>query len=133
MGLYKPDHCIITPYTSAKILTVEDIAIIALDLKRMLEAMGWMVPAYVASGEEAIEKAFEIHPDLVQMDFRLKSEINGIQVGEQIQHAFGIPVIYITAQTEKTILELVKVKEPFNYIGKPIREHELRASIEKVL
>ncbi|GAH50777.1 unnamed protein product, partial [marine sediment metagenome] len=56
--------------TKAKILVVEDQAIIAMDFQEMLKKLGHAVSACAASGEEAIEKASETRPDLVLMDLR---------------------------------------------------------------
>ncbi|GAH68170.1 unnamed protein product, partial [marine sediment metagenome] len=63
----------------------------------------------------------------------LQGEMDGIEAAEHIQQAFGIPVIYLTAQTEETVLQSVRIKAPFGYIGKPVKEHELQASIEMAL
>ncbi|MBW2600271.1 MAG: response regulator, partial [Deltaproteobacteria bacterium] len=55
----------------ARILIVEDERIIALEMRRKLETMGYDVPAIVSSGEEAVKKSEELHPDLVLMDIIL--------------------------------------------------------------
>ena len=47
------------------ILIVEDERVIAFHLKSQLEALGYRVAAAVSSGEEAMEKAGELCPDLV--------------------------------------------------------------------
>ena len=67
----------------AKILVVEDDKITAMDLKSKLEQLGYSVPAIVPTGEEAIKRATEIHPDLVLMDIVLKGEIDGIEAAKK--------------------------------------------------
>ena len=54
-----------------KILVVEDESIVAKDIQNNLKSLGYAVPAAAFSGEEAIQKAGETHPDLVLMDIRL--------------------------------------------------------------
>ena len=53
---------------NAKILVVEDVAIIAKDLQFQLEGGGYDVPFIVAAGEEAFNKVVENNIDLVLMD-----------------------------------------------------------------
>ena len=52
----------------SKILVVDDEAIITLQLEERLNAMGYTVVGMAASGEDAIEKARRLLPDLVLMD-----------------------------------------------------------------
>lgn len=123
------------PKTSktTQILIVEDESIIAMSLKDSLEAIGYGVPAIAASGERAIEKVAEVHPDLVLMDIRLKRGMDGIQAAEQIWNQFQIPVIYVTGHSDKSTLERAKATAPFGYILKPVRERELYVAIETAL
>ena len=65
--------------TKAKILVVEDENIVALDIKSMLERLGYHVSALVSSGERAIQKAAEMRPDLVLMDINLKQAMDGVE------------------------------------------------------
>ncbi|MBW4602390.1 MAG: hypothetical protein KME29_23205 [Calothrix sp. FI2-JRJ7] len=50
------------------ILVVKDERIIACDIRNSLERSGYNVPAIVAYGEHAIEKAEPLEPDLILMD-----------------------------------------------------------------
>ena len=99
-----------------KILVVEDEGIVAMHLKNRLKSLGYAVSAVVFSGEEAIKKAAETHPDLVLMDIRLKGEMDGIEAAEQIRVRFNIPVVYLTAYTDDETLQRAKVTEPFGLL-----------------
>jgi hypothetical protein len=116
-----------------KILVVEDERIIALNVRESLESLGYIVPAIVASGEKAVEKALALRPDLVLMDIRLKGNIDGIQAAEQIWESLSIPVIYVTGHSDKSTLERAKITAPFGYILKPVKEQELYVAIETAL
>lgn len=116
-----------------QILVVEDERIIALNLKENLEALGYAVVGIAASGEKAVEKATEFHPDLVLMDIRLQGNMDGIEAAQQIWDNFSIPVIYVTGHSDKSTLERAKVTAPFGYILKPVKEQELQVSIETAL
>ena len=119
--------------TAAKILIVEDEGIIAKSLKAVLEELGYGISSITASGEEAIEKVKKDKPDLVLMDIMLKGDINGIEAAKKIKSDFNIPVIYLTAYTDKQILEQAKIAEPFGYIVKPFEDRELYSTIEMAL
>lgn len=108
-----------------KILVVEDELIIAWDVKNRLNNLGYRVPSVIASGEEAIKKSEEIHPDLVLMDIRVKGKIDGIEAAKQISDRFNIPVVYITACSDEDTLKRAKLKKPFGYISKPFDDVEL--------
>ena len=125
----------------AKILVVEDERITAEDIKSGLEFAGYTVPAIVSSGEDAIEKAGELKPDLVLMDIKLKGEMDGIEAAGQIRVLYDIPVIYLTAYSDESTVQRAKVTEPSGYIlkertgliKKPFEESELHTAIEITL
>jgi|GEM_PF-3533398 len=117
----------------ARIMIVEDERIIAGDIRRVLQDKGYAVSAVLSSGEEAIRKAQEDNPDLVLMDIVLQGEIDGIEAANQIRSRFDIPVLYLTAYTDKKILERAKITQPFAYIVKPFQERELYSNIEMAL
>ena len=62
-----------------KIYIVEDARIIALELQRVLENLGYMVSGIAGSGEEAIEAVVAADPDLILMDVRLGGQMSGIE------------------------------------------------------
>jgi two-component system cell cycle sensor histidine kinase/response regulator CckA len=119
--------------TKAGILIVEDEKIIALDIKRTLLNLGYDVVGTAASGEDAIIKAEQSHPDLVLMDIMLKDEMDGIEAAEQMRMRFDVPLIFLTAYANNTVLERAKIIQPFGYILKPFRENELHTNIEIAL
>ena len=123
-------HNISETKSEARILVVEDEPIVALDIRNMLEALGYQVAGSVFSGEEAVKKAEELRPSLVLMDIMLSGEMTGIQAAERIYQRFSIPVIYLTAYAEKNTLEEAIRTGAFGYILKPFNERELKTSIE---
>src|SRR5687768_14700973 len=114
-------------------LVVEDERIVSMDLQRRLKTMGYDVVGAAVSGEEAIEKAESLRPDMVLMDIMLDGQLDGIQAAEIIRERFHIPVIYLTAYADTSTLERAKVTEPFGYILKPFEERELHGHIEIAL
>jgi len=118
---------------SAQILIVEDESIVAEDIHDSLQNLGYTAAATVSSGEEAIAKAEEIHPDLVLMDIKLEGAMDGVEAARHIRSHFDIPVIYLTAYADEETIEQAKATESYGYILKPFQERELRASVEMAL
>ena len=112
------------------ILIVEDEGLIAADVQRKLEALGYLVPAIASSGKEALRCARSIQFDLALMDIRLKGAMDGIATAQALKTDFGKSVIYVTAHADKDTLNRAKVTDPLGYISKPIRDADLRSVLE---
>ncbi|MCW5313609.1 response regulator [Nostoc sp. KVJ3] len=117
----------------ARILVVEDEYILAINLQESLESLGYTVLGMTDSAEEAIEKATDLHPNLILMDIRLRGDMDGIQAAEQIWNNLQIPVIYVTGHSDKSTVERATLTSPFGYILKPIKEQELYVAIQTAL
>ena len=117
----------------ARILMAEDENVVAMDIRAVLESLGYSVTEVVSSGEKAILSASEMRPDIVLMDIRLKGDVDGIEAAEQIQKRFHIPVIYLTAHSDDATLQRAKMTEPYGYILKPFQERELHTTVEMAL
>ncbi len=117
----------------AKIIIAEDENIIAKDIAKTLERLGYEVISSVRSGEAIIQKAEELKPDLVLMDIVLDGKMSGIEAAEKIMNTFHIPVIYLTALADNETLQRAKITEPFGYVLKPFDERSLHSSIEMAL
>lgn len=105
------------------IVIIEDEMIISLSIKKWLEAIGFKIIGIMARGEDAIEFVKNHKPDLLIVDIVLQGELDGISTIEQIDRInseFKIPVIYITAFSEKYFLERAEKTNPFGYLVKPI-------------
>lgn len=116
-----------------RVLIVEDERIVAEDLERSLDKLGYSVLGIVSSGEEAVKKTEELGPDLALVDIVLKGGMDGIEAAREIQSRLKIPVVYVTAYADDETLERAKVTEPFGYIVKPFEERELHTGIEVAL
>ncbi len=117
----------------AKILIVEDEAIIAMEVESQLQSLGYEITSIVDTGEKAIKKAEEDRPDIILMDIRIKGEMDGIDAAEEIRSRFGIPVIFSTAYLDEERIERAKITMPFGYVLKPIQERDLKVTIEMAL
>lgn len=116
-----------------KILVVEDEAVSALDIMDIVKQIGHDPVEHVMRGEDAIQKARELSPDLVLMDIQLLGEMDGITAADTIWKQLQIPVVFLTAFADEATLARAKLSQPYGYVLKPFEEDELRASIELAL
>jgi PAS domain S-box-containing protein len=115
----------------AKILIVEDEAIVSMNLEIRLLQLGFDVVGAVSSREEALQLAERHCPDLVLMDVNLeRSEYDGIDIARELNVRRPVPVVYLTAYADSPTLERAKATAPFGYVVKPFSVKDLQATIE---
>lgn len=113
-----------------RILVVEDERVIAMDIKDMLESLGYEVPAVTSFGDKAVEQAGALQPDLVLMDIQLQGELDGIQASARIREQYDIPTVYLTGNSDDPTFQRAKRTEPFGFVLKPFEEKDLQTAIE---
>lgn len=107
-----------------KILIVEDEFIVANDLKMMLVKSGYEVCGIAASVEEARILIDSKKPDWVLLDIILKGNLTGIDLAWELEKK-NIPFLFISANTNHSILNAVKETKPYGFLVKPFRERDL--------
>ena len=114
------------------ILIVEDEIITAMDIQLRLQKHGYSTVNYVTTGEEAIEIIKNGKIDLILMDIKLKGVMDGIHTAKHIVKKYGLPVIYVSGNTDNQMLCQLKATKPVGIIAKPINEEELFKSVDGV-
>lgn len=114
-------------------MVVEDEWVVADQLCRSLEDLGYRICSTASAGAEAVRKVEADSPDLILMDIVLKGKMDGIEAAERINSQFNIPMIYMTAYTNQEYIERAKQTKPFSYLVKPFNQKELHANIEMAL
>ncbi len=118
---------------AAKIMIVEDNTTVAEDARECLESLGYGVSAIAASGEEAVANAERDRPDAVLMDINLRGDMDGIEAADRIHSQFDIPVLFLSAYSDRELLARAKKAGSFGYLVKPFEERELYAMLEMIL
>ena len=121
------------PITQRSILVVEDEVIIARDIAMQLVDLGYHPVGLAVTGEQAIEMAGRLRPELVLMDIHLAGEMDGITAAQAIRDQLNLPTIFLSAFTEAGSLARAKRAEPAGYLTKPFAEYELSIVIETAL
>ena len=116
--------------TKRKILVVEDERLIARDIAMQLCDLGYEPLGPADSGEQAIEMAGELRPDLVLMDVHLRSAMDGIEAAQAIRTQFDVPAVFLSAFSGEVNSARAQLAKPAGYLSKPFEEYELREVIE---
>ena len=117
----------------ATILIVEDEYIIAHSLKRLLRTLGYNIVGVATTGSQAIQMAWNSHPDLILMDIHLADKIDGITAATHIQAQQNVLIIYLTGYGDQSTLARIKITGPAGYLLKPVAVAELQRTIEIAL
>jgi CheY-like chemotaxis protein len=117
----------------AIILVVEDEPIVGMQLQESLESMGHRVPAVIDSGDEVLAAVLSHKPDLILMDIKLRSFIDGVDAASRLKLVYDVPVIYLTAYPSKGSQDRAMSTNPAAYLVKPINDKTLREQIELAL
>ena len=130
----EPEPTIEEPPTSAgigglRIVVAEDEALIRLDLAEMLTEAGYEVVGQASNGEQAVEMATELTPDLVIMDVKMPV-MDGITAAEEIGAAKICPVVMLTAFSQTELVERARDAGVMAYIVKPFTAADLGPAID---
>jgi len=113
------------------ILVVDDEKTLVKALSFNLEKEGFRVEkAY--DGEEALQKAFDLKPDIIVLDLMLP-EIDGFEVCRRIRKKLETPIIMLTARTDDIDKVLGLELGADDYLTKPFNSRELVARIKAIL
>jgi response regulator NasT len=117
------------PAVGLRVLVVEDEALIRLDLTEMLSEEGYVVAGEAGDGEQAVELARSLHPDLVIMDVKMP-KVDGIAAAQMIVEERIAPVVMLTAFSQRDLIEQARDAGAMAYLVKPFARHELVPAIE---
>jgi two-component system cell cycle sensor histidine kinase/response regulator CckA len=117
----------------ARVLVVEDEALVALDLEQSLTSLGFEVVKTVDTMEEALAAANAYPIDLVLMDIHLRGGDDGVTVATAIRASHDVPVVFLTAYGDEHTLSRALETSPYGYLLKPVEERTLLATIRTAL
>ncbi|MCX6217095.1 response regulator [Spirosoma sp.] len=112
------------------ILLVEDEGILAMELSDSLEADGYFIVGIANNGRKALDLFQRQRVDLLLCDITIKGDWDGIETVRRLTAERPIPVIYLTALTDRETLERAKQTYPAAYVNKPYQLASLRTAIE---
>jgi len=115
-----------------RVVIAEDEAIIRLDLKEILESEGYEVVGEAARGDDALELVSEKKPDLAILDIKMPG-MDGIEVARRAVADHGVPVLVLTAFSQRNLIEEARDAGVAAYLVKPFQSAEIVPAIEVAL
>lgn len=115
--------------TPRRVLIAEDEALIRLDLSEMLREEGYDVVGEAGDGQEAVELAESLNPDLVIMDVKMPRR-DGIDAAAEIAAKRIAPIVVLTAFSQRDLVEKARDAGAMAYLVKPFSASDLIPAIE---
>ena len=115
-----------------RVVIAEDEALIRLDLAEMLRDEGYQVVGEAGDGQEAVDLAEALRPDLVIMDVKM-SRRDGIDAAAEIAAKRIAPIVILTAFSQRDLVEKARDAGAMAYLVKPFSISDLIPAIEVAL
>ncbi|MHB8732191.1 MAG: ANTAR domain-containing response regulator [bacterium] len=113
----------------ARILLVDDEALIRMGLRVMLQDLGYEIAGEAADGHEAVAKVAALAPDVVIMDIKMPG-MDGLEATRRIMAAQPVPIIVLTAFNQQSLVAEAADAGVLAYLMKPVREADIGPAIE---
>ncbi len=107
-------------------------AVVAMDIRRLLEILGYDVTAEVFRGEPAAVDVVD-RPDLLLIDTSLPGGTDSYQLARRLTKEGAIPVIFMISRFGRDVIERAEGLAYCGFVTKPIAEGELYTSIRGLL
>jgi AmiR/NasT family two-component response regulator len=112
-----------------RVLIAEDEAIIRLDLRETLEEEGYEIVAETGRGDEAVELARSMRPDLAILDIKMPG-MDGLEAARLITDERLCGVLVLTAFSQRDFIEQARDAGALAYLVKPFQKSDLVPAIE---
>ena len=116
------------------VMVVDDDDSVRAMTRHALEMFGYVV-VEAAGGEEAVEGALAVAPDLILLDLSMP-RMDGFATLYRLRRLYGlseVPVIAISAHTAREVRDDALAAGCREFIAKPIRLEHLRSAVERHL
>lgn len=114
-------------------LVVEDDALVARAICKMLERAGYEVLGPSATAEHAVETSRAHSPDLVLADIWIRGADDGISAVRAIRAERWVPVLFMTASLDGATLQRAIDSSAFCILPKPFARAQLCDAVRTAL
>ena len=110
-------------------VVAEDEALIRMDIVETLREGGYEVVGEASNGEECVNLARDLKPDVVVMDVKMPV-MDGITAAEHIAKERLAPVVLLTAFSQTELVERARDAGAMAYVVKPFTPADLLPAVE---
>lgn len=114
---------------SLRILVAEDQSLVAAEIAGTLREIGHVVVACVGDGQSAADTVRAGGVDLVLMDVNMPVR-NGLSAAAEVYREHHVPVVMLTAYSDRALVEDAQLACVFGYVIKPADPDQLRVAID---
>jgi len=116
-----------------RILLVDDHPIVRQGLKTLLEGHSeWEVIGEASDGAEAIEKAKDLHPDVMVLDVTMP-RMNGLEACRLLRHECpGLEILFVTQHDSPQMMREALEAGARGYVVKSNAARDLLAAVDAV-
>ncbi len=118
--------------TRLRIMIADDEAVIRMGIQQMIVSLGHQVVGTAANGTDALKKTKLLKPDLLLLDIKMP-EPDGLTVAETLAAEMPLPIIMLTAFSERSLIERAANASVMGYLVKPIHQNKLGPAIDMAM
>lgn len=115
-----------------RVLIAEDDPLVSISLSDQLDELGHTVVAVASDGQEAIDMALREKPEVALLDIKMPN-VDGITAAEAIAAQMDIPMLMLTAYSERHLVLRAAEAGALAYLLKPVSAEELAANLRLVV
>ncbi len=102
-------------------------------ISETLREGGYEVVKSFTNGRDALAAAVPLQPELVLMDITLPGDMDGVEVAKRLKTIHDLPVVFITAHSDRQTIERARDADCYGYVLKPIVDAQMFAAIEMAM
>jgi two-component system chemotaxis response regulator CheY len=115
-----------------KVLVVDDAAFMRLSLRTILQRNGFEIIGEAANGEEAVNKYFDLRPDIVTMDITMP-EMDGVEALTEIKKKDpSAKIVMISALGQESWVRKAIMFGANGFVVKPYKEEHIIQTLNKL-
>jgi len=122
----------VPPSPRPRLVVAEDQALIRLDLERLLDEAGFDVCGSARDGQEAVELAVALRPDLVVLDVKMP-RLDGVEAARRILAEGFVPIVMLTAYGYGELISRAVDAGVVGFVVKPFKESALIEALHEAL
>ncbi len=115
-----------------RVLIAEDDPLVAVTLSDQVAELGHNVVAVASDGQEAIDMARREQPEIALLDIKMPN-VDGITAAEKIGAEFDIPMLMLTAYSDRPLVLRAAEAGALGYLLKPVSSEELSVNVALAL
>lgn len=115
---------------SIRVLIVEDEFITSDSIQDELLSIGYQVSGQARSADEALRFLEKGDTDISILDIHIHGDKDGIELAGIIRERYNMPIVFLTAYSDKKTIDRATQHMPASYLVKPFKKHEIYAAME---